>query len=200
MQGSKIRLSNAELELFCNAEIILTKNSIVQKTVWLLQEVQNALVDSFTKNNQLSTTPKISKGENYVGLPYVILDYPRISNEEGLFFIRSMFWWGNFFSSTLQLSGGFKNQYQNGLEMAYELLSSKNYFIGINSNPWNHHFGEDNYRRISTITKENFASILQENVHIKIAAQWPLSEWDTPANKLIESWKLFMQLLRQINH
>ena len=103
MQGSKIRLSDAEKELFSNAQIILTKNSIVQKTVLLLEEVQAVLVnENSLRNYQISTSPKISKGENYLGLPYVILDYPRIANDDNLFFIRSMFWWGNFFSSTLQ--------------------------------------------------------------------------------------------------
>ena len=161
MQGSKIRLSNAEKELFCNAQIILTKNSIVQKTVLLLEEVQAILIDENSlRHYQFSTSPKISKGENYLGLPYVILDYPRIAKDRNLFFIRSMFWWGNFFSSTLQLSGDYKQQYSTHLEKAYDLLKEKDYFIGINTDPWVHHFTEDNYKKVNSFTKSQNPSPL----------------------------------------
>ena len=195
MQGSKIRLSDTEKELFCNAQIILTKNSVVQKTVLLLEGVQSILVnENFLRNYQISTSPKISKGENYLGLPYVILDYPRISKGHDLFFIRSMFWWGNFFSSTLQLAGEYRKQAKK-LEDAYYVLSERNYFIGINANPWIHHFGEDNYKKTSSLTKEAYVTILEEMPEIKIATCWPLDEWDSAEHKLTESWKLLMGLI-----
>src|SRR5688572_33065082 len=109
MQGSKIRLSPAELELFSDAQVILTKNSIIQKTVALLSHVQEVLLPQAPSFIQAtSPSPKISKGENYKGLPYVILDYPRIAKAQDLFFIRSMFWWGQLFSSTLQVSGSYR--------------------------------------------------------------------------------------------
>ena len=192
MQGSKIRLSNAEKELFCDAQVILTKNSIVQKTIALLEEVQKVLIE---ENYEHSSTPKISKGENYLGLPYVILDYPRIARDKNLFFIRSMFWWGNFFSSTLQLSGEYKQQYAINLEKAYERLKEKNYFIGVNTDPWLHHFEEDNYKKICSLSKEVYVTILEEMPQIKIAACWPLDDWDSAENKLAESWKFLSGLI-----
>ena len=196
MQGSKIRLSDAEKELFCNAQIILTKNSIVQKTVLLLEEVQASLVDeNILRNHQYATSPKISKGENYLGLPYVILDYPRIAKDDNLFFIRSMFWWGNFFSSTLQLSGEYKQRFSFNLINAYDLLKEDNYFVGISSNPWLHHFGEDNYKKINSLTKEAYVTILEEIPQIKIATCWPLYECDSAKNKLVESWKFLTALI-----
>jgi hypothetical protein len=107
MQGSKIRLSPSEAALVGNAEIILTKNSILQKTVALLAQLQEEIT-SQKALPPFSPSAKISKGENYRGLPYAVLDYPRIAGGEDLFFIRSMFWWGHFFSSTLQLAGAYK--------------------------------------------------------------------------------------------
>jgi hypothetical protein len=196
MQGSKIQLSPAEAALFSDAQMILTKNSILQKTVMLLEEVQNELLlqaPSFLR--ELSPSPKISRGENYLGLPYVILDYPRLSNGEDLFFVRSMFWWGNFFSSTLQLSGNYKQQFTKQLGNAYDLFAERNYSVGINADPWNHHFGKDNYQTIDSLSAEAFTFLLEENAHIKIAASWPLKEWDMAANKLIESWKFLVSLI-----
>jgi len=196
MQGSKIRLSDAEMELFCNTEIILTKNSIVKKIVSLLEEVQEVVEqEASVKQQQFFTPGKISKGENYQGLPYVILDYPRISKNQELFFIRSMCWWGNFFSSTLQLSGSYKKQNRKKLEDAYKVLSNSNYYIGINNDPWIHHFEENNYKKINSLSKEAYLMILKETQYIKIAARWPLQEWDSAANKLSESWKFLMGLI-----
>lgn len=195
MQGSKIRLSPAEAALFSDAEMILTKNSIIQKTVSLLSIIQEDLQEQMGTYSFISSpSPKISKGENYLGLPYVILDYPRISNGEDLFFIRSMFWWGNFYSSTLQISGNYKIQCLDKLQAAYPELIERKYRICINPDPWQHHFGEDNYKPVHDLSKEAFGLILEEQPHIKIAASWPIQEWDSAANRLSESWSFLMKL------
>jgi len=196
MQGSKIRLSPAEAALFSDAQVILTKNSIIQKTVHLLEEVQEELVAEIPASFQhASPSPKISKGENYLGLPYLILDYPRIAKEGNLFFIRSMFWWGNFYSSTLQLSGSYQTASINQLSSAYEQLREQNYLVGVSSDPWVHHFGPDNYQPITKLSKEAFQLILEESPHIKIAACWPLNQWDEAANNLVNSAKFLAGLI-----
>lgn len=192
MEASKIALSPAELALAQDAQIILTKNSVIQKTVALLANVQDELVErglSFA-----SPSPKISKGENYRGLPYVVLDYPRISTGEDLLFVRSLFWWGHFFSSTLQLAGIHK-QHQQKLLDGYDVLLENDYFIGINPDPWQHHFGQDNFKPINELSKDAFAVVLEETPHIKIAARFPLTEWNTAAKHLVKSWELLMALL-----
>jgi hypothetical protein len=195
MQGSKIRLSPAEAALFSDAGIILTKNSILQKTVALLAEVQGELAQQPFPHAHLST-PKISKGENYLGLPYAVLDYPRIVAGDGLFFIRSMFWWGNFFSSTLQVSGSYKESNIQFIAAAYDEFASQNFYVGINQDPWQHHFETTNYRRIGGLSNEAFRCVLQKQPHIKIAARWPLSEWDAAATNLIESWRFLAAMIR----
>lgn len=195
MEVSKIHLSPAEKELFCNAEIILTKNSIINKTILLLEEVQERLIDEKDQQDFFSVPPKISKGENYLGLPYVILDYPRKSVGPDLFFIRSMFWWGHFFSSTLQISGKYKDEYIEELSNSYDKLKINHYHIGINENPWNHHFEESNFKPIQQIDADKFKNLLQEQDHIKIAKKWPLTEWDTAHTKLYESWMYFFKLI-----
>lgn len=196
MQGSKIRLSPAEAALFADAGIILTKNSVLQKTVGLLTRVQEVFITEAPASiKATSPYPKISKGENHLGLPYIILDYPRIAKGNDLFFIRSMFWWGNFYSSTLQLAGSFKQKNVTRLEKAYERLAEKEYFAGINQDPWVHHFKKDNYQAVSGLSKKAFSLVLEESPHIKIAARWPLQEWDGAEEKLLESWMFFMSLI-----
>src|SRR6476620_4487797 len=133
MQGSKVQLSVSELELACNADIILTKNSIINKTIALLGTVEETIGQNNDRGKLFSISPKISRGEYYQGLPYVVLDYPRYSRTPDLGFIRSMFWWGHFFSSTLQLSGDLKAKNIKAIEASYDLLADQGYYIGINT-------------------------------------------------------------------
>lgn len=199
MEGSKIQLSLAEEELMNNAEIILTKNRVLQKMKSLLEEVQEKQQQFVENNNSLqenlfSIPPKISKGENYLGLPFLILDYPRVSTNEDFFFIRSMFWWGNFFSSTIQVGGKSKEKLQMNLKSKMQLLNERNYYIGINEDKWLHHFESSNYKKISLLNEMELNIICDKTDHIKIATYWPLSEWRQAANSLFESWKLLLEL------
>ena len=63
-----------------DADMILTKNAILNKVWSLLQSVQEEMIAEIKGNNALygnevfKISPKISKGENYEWLPYLILD------------------------------------------------------------------------------------------------------------------------------
>jgi hypothetical protein len=197
MEGSKIHLSATELDLVCNAGIILTKNTIIKKTVALFESIQDTIVEENRNSpaQMFSVSPKVSKGENYLGLPYVVLDYPRLSAGNNLCFIRTMFWWGHFFSSTLQLSGTYKEPCIERITASFAQLANHNYYIGINTDPWHHHFEETNYRKIGLLSQNAFETVLQEQQHIKIAAKWPLETWNLAAISLLNSWKLLVPLI-----
>ena len=74
---------------------------------------------------------KISRGENYKGMPYLILDYPRIFDGEDVFAFRSMFLWGHFFSFSFQLSGIYLERYRLQLEERLHTLQNKDYYYCI---------------------------------------------------------------------
>ena len=194
MEVSKIHLSSAEMELMQNAEIILTKNRVMEKMKCLLEDVQHRQVN-FSDNltsEYFNIHPKISRGENYLGLPYLILDYPRIASAANFFFIRTMFWWGNFFSCTLHLSGSTKLLFKDKIKEAYPQL--RDYFISSNGDPWVHRLEAPAYGRIDVMSKEAFYSQSEQFDHIKIAGKHPLSEWETAADELYGKWKLFLSI------
>ena len=197
MEGSKIHLSATEMALVQNADIILTKNNIIKKTVSLFEELQEGMQQErpCADPGVFSRPPKISKGENYQGLPYVVLDFPRTAQGENLCFIRTMFWWGHFFSSTLQLSGTYREQHLGKVLSAYPLLAESQYYIGIHSDPWQHHFETTNYCPVDSITREQLGRRAQAQGHIKIAAKWPLQEWEFAAIRLYKSWKFLSGLI-----
>ena len=130
MDAAKIRLSPEEAALVVSADWILTKNRVMQKAMdmlGLVQAEQNIHLEKF--KNRLpqaiyQSSPKIARGENYLGLPWLMLDFPRSFNREDTFAIRTFFWWGNFFSVTLHLSGIHKNAYEGAVINNFEKLKS----------------------------------------------------------------------------
>jgi len=135
-------------------------------------------------------SPKISKGENYLGLPYLILDYPRQASEHNFFFIRTMFWWGNFFSCTLHLARDSKRIFKDKIINSYSSLS--NHYISINADAWVHHLKEPDYLKIKSMTTEQFGKSCENFDHIKIASRHSLEEWNKSPSALFEDWKLFL--------
>src|SRR5215470_1613424 len=131
---SKIQLSTFEMDLLKNSEWILTKNLIIKKAQHLLGDVQENnlrhVKDSSLNlpKEVIAVSPKISKGENYNGLPWLMLDYPRYFEKEKVFAIRTMFWWGHFFSTTLHLSGQYKERYADRIAVSYEALCKNEYY------------------------------------------------------------------------
>jgi hypothetical protein len=196
MEVSKIHLSSAEIELMQNSEIILTKNRILEKMKSLLEEVQLRQLNFVEENNLTNDifiiSPKISRGENYLGLPYLILDYPRKSTGETFFFIRSMFWWGRFFSCTLHLSASTKHFFKERIKDSYSRL--QNCYISVNDNQWVHHLEGNDYRKIESLTENEFEEVCENFDHLKIAMKHSLSEWEKASSELFENWKLFLSL------
>lgn len=196
MEVSKIHLSSAEMELMRDAEIILTKNRILEKMKALLGEVQEKQIRFVGKNNLrnevFNVSPKISKGENYLGLPYLILDYPRYSFENNFFFIRTMFWWGKFFSCTLHLSGSSKKKFNDQIKNSFSHL--QNCYISIGEDQWAHHLEQPDYRKINSMDKLKFDEYCNNFKHLKIASRHSLTEWENAPSELFENWKLFLSV------
>jgi hypothetical protein len=192
MKSSKVQLSDSEIKLFGNADIILTKNHILGQTKALLEEVQQQMQQTAMARwpgaELFTVSPKISRGENYLQMPYLVLDYPRVFGHADVFAIRSFFWWGHFFSSTLHLSGFFAKRFGPKLLAAMPQLAGENYFIQTGPDPWAHFF-EGNYVAIKDLDEQGSKALFGAQGPIKIAAKWPLTDWPFAANHLVKSWE-----------
>lgn len=201
MNTTKVRLSAEEMALVTRAEWILTKNSIIQKTIQMLaglQTEQQHLLSSYKSLfpvEIINSSPKISKGENYKGLPYLVLDYPRYFNRKDAFAIRIFFWWGNFFSATLHLSGIYKKNYEKKISSSFETLKGSEFSVCINEDQWEHHFEKDNYVRLDTLPLANFEEIIGKKDFIKLSKEIPLVQWNEAEKELL---KIFNQLINTL--
>lgn len=201
MDKAKIRLSSKEAELVTDADVILTKNIILQKAKLLLEELQSEQQRFLQSNSGLlpgevtAIPPKISKGENYKGLPYLVLDQPRYFVRNNHFAIRSMFWWGNYFSITLHLSGIYKKKYGNKIETSFTPLKEDGFFICISDDEWEHHIEQNNYRLLNEISIDEFKTHARNNNFIKLVKKVSLEHWDDAGNILLTS---FCSIIRRL--
>ena len=198
MPDTNVELSKNESELVTNSEFILTKNRIIEKVYKLFgllsEDYKTKLYEYNTilPSEVFSSTPKIYKGENYLNLPYVMLDYPRVFLKDDFFAIRSFFWWGNYFSITLQLGGRFLQAYRDKIELKLKNEINADCFICINDAPWEHHFEESNYQSLKTI--DSIETILNKPF-IKIAKQHALSEWNNAMAFYKSNYESLLQLM-----
>ena len=201
MDTTKIRLSPEEGALVIRSDWILTKNSIIQKTKQLfaiLQTDQENLLKSYKEvfsEEIINSSPRISKGENYKGLPYLVLDYPKYFNKEDVYAIRMFFWWGNFFSGTLHLSGIYKRKYEEKIISSFEYLKTKGFSICINEDQWEYHFETSNYLLLHTLTAYQFDEMICKKSFIKLSKKIPLEQWNDAEKNLLE---IFSQLMNTL--
>ncbi len=193
-EQTKIQLSPFEMDLLNNSEWILTKNLIIKKAQRLLEEVQENIWQH-AKGSSVNfpsevivISPKISKGENYKGLPWLILDYPRYFKKEKVFAIRTMFWWGNFFSTTLHLSGEYKKRYSCSIVQSYEALCENEFFTCIHDEQWHHHFEKENYLPVKNFTAGDFADHVGARSFIKLSCRLSFLKWNDAPKLLSESF------------
>jgi hypothetical protein len=180
---SKLTLSDDEQQLVTNTEWILTKRRVIDKVDALLGAVsvqQQAVIAQQKKwlpDAVVNSSPKIAKGENYLGLPYLLLDYPRCFNSDDIFAVRSMFWWGNFFSITLHLSGKYKTMFQQNIIENIAAVK-QDVFICVHESQWQHHFEADNYIGIQKLPADELRKTMIEKPFIKLAIKFPLQLWN----------------------
>ncbi|MBI3882740.1 MAG: hypothetical protein HY305_00550 [Sphingobacteriales bacterium] len=202
VEKAKITLSDKEQELVINTDWILTKYLIIQKVCDLfgnllpsMQSVISTNKESLPANINI-TYPKISKGEHYLQLPYVMLDYPRCFKKNNILAIRTFFWWGNFFSISLHLSGSHKTKATPVLIKNFEKLGKAGYSVCIAKDEWMHHFKNDNYVPLKNYTRQAFEKILAEKEFVKIARNITLQNWNKAPLFLEQSFNELILLLR----
>ncbi|HMK05070.1 MAG TPA: hypothetical protein VK489_12790 [Ferruginibacter sp.] len=198
---SKLTLSDEEQQLVNNSNWILTKRVIVEKVYHLFGNLSAVIGSAVEKETWLPlpvvrSTGKISRGENYRLLPYVLLDHPRCFDTENIFAVRTMFWWGNFFSITLQLSGTYKKMFEDKLSKNIKGLRANEFYLCINEDQWQHNFDEDNYIAVNQLTDEETGSHIRQKPFIKLAVKLPLDRWNEMPVLLERSFFTILELLR----
>ena len=172
-------LSANELEIIHDLQFLRTKASVSTKIHDLLIATRHSLESTLSKVNSpefqrgLFKQGKISKGENYLGLPYQVLDYPTYFSKANTFAFRTMFWWGNFFSATLHLEGLSHQLYKQKFIGNIDRLSTQEIYICTGDTPWQYHYGTDNYQLLTMDHQDH----IHENSFLKLSKKIELNRW-----------------------
>jgi hypothetical protein len=199
MMQTKIQFLPAEMELVSSPDIILTKNAILQKIKSFLEELlpkQHAILQEYSSHlpeEPLRISPKISRGENYKGLPWLVLDNPRYFQHNNIFAIRTMFWWGNFFSITLHLSGNNKTELLKTIAGHFSLLGENDFYIYTGEKEWEHDMDPNSYKRISSLNKDELENVITENSFLKLAVKFPIDSLEAIEDKLLRNFELLVK-------
>jgi hypothetical protein len=191
-------LNSREMEMVRDADWLLTKNRIIDKVYGLfgaLQETMAAAPVIRAVAEETLQPPKISRGEQYQGLPYVMLDYPRAFSRESIFACRTFFWWGRFFSITLHLAGEALEGYRERLYVLQSRLSDAGWYACVQDDPWQHHFGRDNFRTAGSFTPAQWGSLVQKPF-VKLAKQYDLEEWGRIVPAAADEYAALLELLK----
>jgi len=199
IQQTKIQFLPAEMELVSSPDIILTKNAILQKIKSFFEELQMKQQDILKKYSSqlpeevLKISPKISRGENYKGLPWLVLDNPRYFQHNNIFAIRTMFWWGNFFSITLHLSGNNKNDLLKNLTDNISFLAKNDFYIYNGTKEWEHDIDPGSYKKLPVINKDELQKIFSANSFLKLAVKFTVEPLEAIEDKLLRNYELLVK-------
>ncbi len=198
-EKTKIQLLPAEMELVSSPDIILTKNAILQKIKLFLEGIQIVQLEilkdysSLLPEEVLKVSPKISRGENYKGLPWLVLDNPRHFQHNNIFAVRTMFWWGNFFTITLHLSGRYKSNLLKKLLSHGPILAGHDVYIYTGDQEWEHDVDPASYKKISAFNNVQLEKVFLDNNFLKLAMKFPITSLEVLQEKLCRNYELLVK-------
>jgi hypothetical protein len=180
---------------------MLMKNRIVEKTVAFFAGLSTSMQERISDDPLLAeirqTPPKISRGENFKGLPWVLLDYPRRFGKADLFAVRTLFWWGKYFSVTLHVKGSYKERWWPTIAEHSRELGTAGFHIGIADNEWRHELEEDNYRPLQGMNASEREAIAGAHHFLKLSAKCSLSHGDETGVLLLRLHDTVMNVLEK---
>lgn len=151
-----------ELELIKSEEFFRTKKNIFDIIYNQFQELNLQLEElkqqysTLFEQYQAPLNGKISKGENYDGCPYIVLDNPRIYLPNNILACRTMFMWGKYFVATFIFRHADANSHFKFIENFVDKHMNENDYMMTGNAMWQHHITGDNYIGLKDLDLKNF--------------------------------------------
>lgn len=159
-----LALSEFERQCFYDQEFLLAKQRITNKNKALLSGLEPTIqawlpqLPKPIESKYAKGTAKVSTGENYQGLPYQVLDFPRSFTKESGFGLRIMLWWGKEISMSLLLWGSVRQEAIPYLHQNTKYLPSDH--LSLAGSPWQHAYHPNDYQLIGNFSKQAYEKAL----------------------------------------
>lgn len=188
MQKSAIKLTNHQLKLAEDTSYPLTKILIMDQFTSLFAECAQYLQSypfQFGSVQLVESEYKITKGENFKGLPYLVLDYPKIQSKSFPVLMRTIFWWGKYFSLNMYL--------HDDLNIAFKPNWKQNELINdvkilMSDDLWQHDLEEMDYEHISKVDINK-----KQSNYLKLCKTVPINAYGDLQNQM-KFYTVFQEL------
>lgn len=195
MENAKILFSPQEMRLMNDAEVLRLKRSILDKIEDMFGKMAgyiNLLLHhphSSLPSEAITLGPKISRGEQFRGLPYRMLDYPRIFSSDAILACRTFFWWGNHLSITLHLKGPFLKRFgREVLDVLHE-GTGMDLRIQWQGDEWDHDVS--GYTALSQRSAEEWLKEIEEAPFCKFSCLIYWEDWTGIPEKMERCYQRF---------
>ena len=190
--AANVQLSAEELRLVSDPEWILTKNSIIRKVVEMFGGLSGVWRDLYPHESD----PRVFKGEQYKGLPWVMLDFPRVFGKEDVLAVRTMFWWGNSFIVTLHLKGKYLRSYLSVINAHREELEAAGFRPGTAEDEWEHEHIPGEWAAINDrVDADGDGDMGGKRDFLKMSVTIGFDRWDSIEVLLTEKFAVLARVL-----
>jgi hypothetical protein len=170
--------STQEIDIASDPITLLIKNRVMEKAVSLMGDMEKIILSLLDGTNLPSeinlNNGKISKGEQYKFLPYVLLDYPAIYTKKDVFAIRTMFYWGNFISISIHLKGIYLERY--GRLVLEIVKNDPTIYFCVHHSEWEYDYTERNYQLLSAVKEEGINQQFVDHGFVKFSTKIPIDK------------------------
>jgi len=197
---NQLHFSDAEISLLYDAALFERKRKVNEKIFSHFENIRLSLKDS-SLHKQFPFPVgvdviggKISQGENYLGCPWVMLDFPKMFNKDAMFAYRTMFWYGHYLSASFLCSGEAANTFLPKLLSALHLLPHQTYF-SLNPDPWFHAIEPESSLLVSTLTNQRIVAHVNEFGFFKLSRKWTGTNFHEMGKEVVMQYEMILTAL-----
>lgn len=175
----KLHITPQELQTLRQTDIFYVKRQFFDKlsqafAAWQAEaRQQSCWKDAWLPVEMDKTSGKISRGENYEGLPWMMADMPRHFGKEDVLAFRLFFWWGHYFSATWHLKGAPLKSWWPRLSH-WLSTASPDMLVSWEGDEWNHTLSHPAYTNAAdaAIWQDGAPHWLKITVKMEMDADW----------------------------
>jgi hypothetical protein len=104
-----------------------------------------------------------------------------------------MFWWGNFFSITLHLSGNNKTSVEKKIIANVRPLAESGFYIYQGDDQWEHDLDPKSYKRLASPGMDELNETAPANDFLKLAIKFPIDSLEAIEEKLVRNYELLVR-------
>jgi hypothetical protein len=201
MKSPEIHFDKQELDFMDQTDFFHLKNTVSTKIQQLMGTTSDGIEEFMHSNQesfQLATwqKKKISKGENYKGLPYFVLDHPKYFTKNDILSFRTIFIYGQGFLNVMHLSGHFFEILRDNRQLISYFRKNEPFYIFTQEDPWNYDYREEYLISSHRLRESTLSKLKTNNGFIRLVRALETEKWSQLPEFTAKSLALFWGIFR----